>query len=177
MGQEPAAPPAEGQEPNGTHEPAPAGETETFDKDYVKSLRAEAAKHRTEAAAARKRAEELENEKLTETERLQKEAEEGRKLGESATTKLRNVNLRDALSEMGFSGNRAKAVARLLSNVEFNDDDEPKNLAQRLKAAEKEYGDIAKPSGSAPSFDGGPRGGPEKPLDMNAAIRRAAGRT
>jgi hypothetical protein len=150
-------------------------ETKTFDESYVKELRAEAAKHRKEAADAKKRAQELENANLSETEKLKKEAEDGRKLAESATGKLRTANLRDALAEKGFSGARSKAVARLLSGVEYDADDEPKNLDARLKAAESEFGDIAKATGGS-GFDGGARGTGDQPQDMNARIRRAAGR-
>src|SRR5690349_20203414 len=171
MAQEAAQETAETQEVEGTQETA---ETKTFDADYVKGLRAEAAKHRKEAAEARKRAEELETAQLSETEKLKKEAEDGRRLAESATTKLRSANLRDALAEQGFTGARAKAVARLLSGVEYDDEDEPKNLKERLKAAESEFGDIAKAGASGGGFDGGARGGSDAPMDMNALIRRAA---
>jgi hypothetical protein len=172
MGQEPA-PPADGLEPlAGT---PPEGQPKTFDEDYVKTLRSEAAKHRKEAADAKARAAELEHASLSETEKLKKEAADGRQLAETATGKVRNVNLRDALAAKGFTGPAAKAVARLISGVEYDDDDEPKNLDARLKAAHEEYGDIARPGGST-GFDGGARGGSDKPQDMNQMIRRAAGR-
>lgn len=177
MGQEPN-PADPGQEPGGEPQDPPKGEPKTFDEDYVKSLRAEAAKHRKEAADAKAKAAELENAQLSETERLKKEAETGRQLAETATGKLRTANLRDALAEKGFAGAQAKAVARLLSGVEYDDDDEPKNLDARLKAAAEEYGEIAKPGGRSSTFDGGPRGGGgDTPKDMNSLIRRAAGRT
>lgn len=178
MGQEPAAP-EDGQEPTGgtPQEPANGGqEPRTFDEEYVKSLRAEAAKHRKDATDAKRRAEELENASLSETEKLKKEAADGRQLAETATGKLRTANLRDALAEKGFAGARAKAVARLLSSVEYDAEDEPKNLDARLKAAEQEYGDIAKAGTNGTGFDGGPRGNGNQPQDMNQMIRRAAGR-
>jgi hypothetical protein len=175
MGQEPN-PADPGQEPSGEPQDPPKGDPKTFDESYVKELRAEAAQNRKAAADAKKRVQELEDASLTETEKLKKEAEDGRTLAESATGKLRTVNLRDALAEKGFAGARAKALARLLSGVEYDDEDEPKNLDARLKAAEAEYGDIAKATGSG-GFDGGVRGGGGKPQDMNAAIRRAAGRS
>lgn len=175
MGQEPN--PAGGQEPNGEPQEPPKGEPQTFPESYVKELRAEAAANRKAAKDAASRIESLENEKLSETEKLKKEAEDGRKFGETATSKLRNVNLRDALAEKGFTGQRSKAVAKLLSGVEYDDDDEPKNLDAALKAAEAEYGDIAKAGGSQGSgFDGGARGSGDAPQDMNSKIRRAAGR-
>jgi hypothetical protein len=153
MGQEPT-PPADGQAPP-VDTPPEGTPPKTFDEDYVKTLRAEAAKHRKEAADAKARAAELENATLSETEKLKKEAEEGRKLAETATGKLRNANLRDALAEKGFTGPQAKAVTRLLSDLEYDGEDEPKNLDARLKAAQSEYGDIAKPGTT--SFDGGAR--------------------
>lgn len=139
---------------------ADTGKTEqgkTFDEDYVKTLRAEAAKHRKEAADAKARAETLENDKLSETEKLKKEAEQGRELAEKATSKLRNANLRDALAVKGFTGPQAKAVAKLLDGVEYDTDDEPSNLDARITAAAEEYGDLVKPGQSDTSFDGGAR--------------------
>lgn len=177
MGQEPATV-EPGQEPVGPQDPPNNGtEPKTYDAEYVKGLRAEAAKHRKEASEAKARASELENASLSEAEKLKKEAEDGRKLAESATGKLRAANLRDALAEKGFSGTQAKAVAKLLSDVDYDADDEPKNLDARLEAAAKEYGDIAKAGGARTSFDGGARSTSDAPQDMNARIRRAAGRT
>jgi hypothetical protein len=177
MGQEPTTADP-GQEPAGAPQDPPDNgqEPKTFDAEYVKSLRAEAAANRKAAKDANARIEALENEKLSETEKLKKEAEEGRKLGETATSKLRTVNLRDALTGKGFNGSQAKAVAKLLSGVEYDDQDEPTNIDAALKAAEAEYGDIAKPAGSG-GFDGGPRGnGDPSSNDMNVLIRRKAGR-
>lgn len=75
MGQEPESTPQEGQEPAPASEPdkgqEPQGKSpETFDADYVKQLRAEAAKHRKEAQEAKARAEEFEERDKSELEKL-----------------------------------------------------------------------------------------------------------
>jgi hypothetical protein len=131
-----------------------------------------------QAREALKRLKELEDRDLTEAEKWKRQAEEGSQKLEAATRKARDVNLRSALNDLGFNGSRAKAAARLLDGVDFDDDDEPTNLKAALKAAEREYGDLVKPTPAAPStgFDGGARES-SPAQDFNSAIRRAAGRT
>jgi hypothetical protein len=83
MGQEPEAP-AEAPEAEATPESKPS---KTFDADYVKQLRAEAARYRTEAQEAKSRVEEFESANQSELEKLtgklNKEAE-ARKAAETS---------------------------------------------------------------------------------------------
>ncbi len=58
----------------------------------------------------------------------------------TATEKLRRANLLTALADEGLTGAKARAAARLLDDVEFDDDDEPTNLKDAIKAATAEYG-------------------------------------
>ena len=173
MAQEATQTPESGQTPPEGQQTTPEtpqegqGTPKTFDEDYVKSLRAEAAKHRKEAADTKARLQALEDAKLSETEKLQKQAEEGKQLAEQATGKLRQANLRDAIAEKGFTGPQAKAVARLLDSIEYDDSDEPTNLDARLEAAAGEYGDLVKPNGGQTvTFDGGVR--PPAPVNKSA---------
>lgn len=103
----------------------------------------------------------LEDEKLSETEKLKRDAEEGQKLAQSATEKLRRANLLTSLTAQGLSGGKAKAAARLLNGVEYDDDDEPKNLDDALTAAKAEYGEDmftgATPPAPPPDLHGGAR--------------------
>lgn len=95
-----------------------------------------------EAARAKKRADDLEAEKLSDTEKLQAKAARGDELAATATQKLRKANLLLALGAKGLTGAKAKAAARLLDNVEYDDTtDEPTNLDARITAAKAEFGD------------------------------------
>jgi hypothetical protein len=63
--------PQEGQEPTPATEPdEPQAGGKTFDKEYVQSLRAEAARHRKEAQEARAKAQEFEDRDKSELEKL-----------------------------------------------------------------------------------------------------------
>jgi hypothetical protein len=158
---------------------APAGgEGEKFDADYVKQLRAETAGHRKKLRDTEARLKELEDKGLSEAEKLKKEAEDGKALAATGTSKLRTANLIVALAEKGLSGGRAKAAAKLLDGVEFDDADEPTNLDAAIKHASETYGaDVFGTQQGRSSFDGGARGG-QAPAhnDMDARIRAAAGR-
>lgn len=138
-----------------------------------------AEKRAKDAEAALKAKEEAE---LTEVERLKKQAEDAEGKVTAATEKLRRANLITALADEGLSGARAKAAAKLLDDVEYDEDDEPTNLADAMKAAKAEYGDDifkgAKPK--APKTNGGEgnedREGPTLTADELAAAK-AAGMT
>ena len=110
--------------------------------------RAKQADKRAKAAekkAAEQEAElrEFRNAQLSETEKLQKQAEEGTAKAAEATQKLRRANLITALAEQPFGlvGGKARAAARLLDGVEFDDADEPTNLKDAVKAMRADFGD------------------------------------
>jgi flagellar biosynthesis GTPase FlhF len=122
---------------------AQAKEDEKLSEGGVKALKAEREareKAEKEAKAEKKRADALEREKLSEEEKAKKDAEEAIAKGEAGTAKLRRANLLIALAEKGLTGGKAKAAARLLDGVEFDDDDEPTNIDDALTAAKAEYG-------------------------------------
>jgi len=102
----------------------------------------------------------LEDEKLSETERLKKEAEEGQSKAATATDKLRKANLITALADHGITGANAKAAAKLLDAVEYDDEDEPTNLEDAIRAATEEYGPALFKGARrrAPATDGGAGG-------------------
>jgi hypothetical protein len=92
-----------------------------------------------ELKEAQKKADDLEREKLSETDRLKKDAEDALAKVSGATAKLQKANL--LLAVAGKSFTNPKAVARLLDNIEFDDNDEPKNLDSRIDAAKAEFGE------------------------------------
>jgi hypothetical protein len=152
-----------------------------FDADYVKGLRGENAATRKKLRDTEAKLKKLEEQGLSEADKLKKDAEEGTKRGETGTQKLRTANVILGLADHGLTGGRAKAAAKLLDTVEFDDDDEPTNLEAALKAAAKVYGDDVFAAGGerprGPHVPRGPQGlGGGSSSDMDAAIRRAAGR-
>ena len=149
---------AEGQEPNAetpapeanqpiapeakstsTPEGQPTGpEPKTFDEDYVKQLRKEAAENRKRANEAEARNKAFEEEKLSEQEKAQKRAEEAEQRAVAADAKLRQANLLVALSKNDDLAD-AQAAAKLIEGIEYDDDGQPTNLEDRVKAALESY--------------------------------------
>lgn len=125
-------------------ETPPAGEpaeTKTFDADYVKQLRSEAAKYRTEAksnADAAKRLAELEAASATDLEKAVNAArDEGRtEVLTVANARLVNAEARAVAAELRFK-NPALAIKAIdLTSIEVNDDGEVDADAVRAVLAE-----------------------------------------
>jgi hypothetical protein len=96
---------------------------------------------------------------------------------DEGTAKLQRANLISALQEAGYTGKRAKTVARLLDDVEYDDDDEPVDLKDRIEEAEEAYGKeaVRKSSRSKPGgTDGGGGGGDGERPSLTADELEAA---
>lgn len=160
----PADPPAPADPPKPEPTPTPPAKDDDLGPGGTAALAAER-KARKEfekkAKDAQAKLDAIEAEKLTDAQKLQKKADDGERLATAATEKLRKANLIAALADKGLAGAKAKAAARLLDGVEYDDSDEPKNLDDVIKAAKAEYGDdmfkAAKPA--APKINGGGGGG------------------
>lgn len=170
-GQEPTA----GQEPkagSGTPEPRAGGgsnasqeptntggSTETFDAEYVKGLREEAAKHRTDKAAAETKLKEREDAELGEAEKAKKDAKEATERAEKAEKAL----LRAEVAE------KKKLPASMAARLVGETRDELE------KDAEKLLKDIAPSGGSGNGrgggFDNGARSSSAKADPMDDFIR------
>lgn len=149
------------------------------------SLEAVVAKERAATRAAEKAAREAQKklddiaaQSLTETEKLKKEAEDGKALATAATDKLRRANLMAALHDAGVQN--VKAAVRLLDGVEYDDSDEPKNLDDAVKSAKAEFGEqmfqAIKPGPANINGGGGngaPSDGPSLTADEWAAATAA----
>ena len=94
-----------------------------------------------EAATQKKRADDLANAALTETQRLQKEAEDGKRLHDQGTATLRQANTLMGLSVAGLTGPKAQAAAKLIDGIVYDETThQPTNLSERLEAAKVIYG-------------------------------------
>lgn len=130
--------------------------------DDATRLKAALEKERKARRAAEKRARDAERKaKPDKPKGDDKPADDADAAPDRVTLKLRRANLKAALADEGITGQQAKAAMRLLDGVEYDDDDEPSNLAEALEAAEAVYGKAtvrgtAKPK--APAADGGAGG-------------------
>jgi hypothetical protein len=103
--------------------------------------------------AAQKLLKDAEDAKLSETEKLRKDADEGKALAAKATDTLRLANLRLALASTKNIAD-PKAAAKLIDGVEYDDDHEPTNLDDRVKALLIEYPLLKGGKPAAPDIDG-----------------------
>ncbi len=145
-------------------DPPVTGEFTAADKAAMQTaLDAERAlrkQHEADAKAAKAKLKKIEDADATDLEKATQRADAAEAKITAATDKIRRANLLSALSDAGVT--KAKAAARLLDGVEYDDaTDEPKNLDAAITAAKAEYGDdmfkATKPA--APDINGGGGGG------------------
>lgn len=139
------------------HESSETKEPKTFDAEYVKELRNEAAKYRTERNEVQKSFEEFqsklaeyetrikdfEKEKLTAEERQKLEFEEAVEKAKSLESKLRETRLEAAVAKnvRKFELADVDATLKLMdtSKVQYNDDGRPANIEDVLTATLEQY--------------------------------------
>jgi hypothetical protein len=141
--------------------------------DAERKLRRDAEKQAKDAKA---RLDALEAEKLSDTEKLQKRADDAEASLLAAISRVRDANLTQALAAAGVA--HPKAAARLLDGVKFDDaSHEPTNLDDALKAAKASYGDEMfkparpTPAGINPGAGGGGGEGPVLTAEELAAAK------
>lgn len=174
-----------GQEPQNQQQTAAAGAqpgqepaAEQFDAEYVRKLRAEAAEYRKRLRELEQKAQEQENAKLSETERLQKrlaelEREQAAYQRERQERTLKYETML-AASRLGIVDPDAAYKLLDLAGIEFDEDGTPRNIEAALKELLK-----AKPYLVAQSSGGSPtnpaRTGAGANDAFTAALYRGAG--
>lgn len=129
----------------------PATEPEAVDPEALRKLRSENKSQRdrakaaeTEAADLRSKVEAFEAEKLSETERLQKQAEDAQDAANKAAARAKTANLRAAVAvavvEHGIDADAAQKL--IADEVSYDENDEPENVGD-LVAALVEKGVLA----------------------------------
>jgi hypothetical protein len=89
----------------------------------------------------KQQAEELRRAQESETERFQREAEEGRRLAAEGVANLQQAHTITALAQAGLVGPHAQAAMRLVDGVTYDPTThQPVNLSERLDAAKSVYG-------------------------------------
>ena len=152
----------------------PEGEAKTYDEAYVKQLRAEAAKHRTEARTAAAELERVRQSSMSEAERAIAEAKVAGRT-EAATEFGRDLARErfDALAGRRNPDFDTEKALEYVDLAKFLGDDgrpDPKAIAAAVERLVPEV------HNGPPSFDGGPRTSAPKGGDMNHLLRQAAGR-
>ncbi len=102
-----------------------APEPKMFDAEYVKTLRAEAAKYRKEAQAFKAEADQFKTAQMSETERLQKEAADAKAAAAQAAQMLRDARKEAAIARAAVTHGVAPDLLGKLVEVEFDDSGMP----------------------------------------------------
>jgi hypothetical protein len=139
-------------------------------------LRRSEARYRTENKRLTEAAQAAEDATLSEQERIAKRLAEAERRSGELETELREQRLRSAvLAAAGRLSDEPEILLALLDRtaIEWGPDGSPKGLERALKAIVEAHPKLAR---SAPDFGGGQRGATPTGTDMNAFIRRAAGR-
>jgi len=153
---------------------------ETFDAEYVRKLRAEAADYRKRLRDLEGRVKTEEETRMPEQERLQKKTKELEQQVTQYQQSLRERTLRYevmlAASKLGIVD--PDAAFRLLdtASLEFDDNGQPKDVERALKALLSNKPYLAAGAGHASATN--PAGGTSKAINgdpMILAARRAAG--
>lgn len=114
-------------------------QSEVFDAEYVKQLRAEAAKWRTEAQAAKVKVTEFEKAQMTEAEKLQAQAKAAQEAAEAAQAELRRARAEAAVARVaGKVGVDPNLVLRLV-DVEYDAQGQPVNVDKAVEAVLATY--------------------------------------
>ena len=138
-------------------------DSETFDKEYVKSLRDESAKWRKQFRELEKTVKAQNESGLSENEKLQKELKELRKEKEELSNQMRDAKITAAAAKL--NAKYPSALSKLIPPE--TDLDELDNAIKDLK---KEYPDLFRTI----NVDAGASGETSPVTDMNALIRRGA---
>lgn len=147
-GQEPT--PA-GQEPTGLNTAPPKGdgqEPQTFSADYVKELRAEAAKYRKAAQDAAAKVATFEQQQMSEAERLQATAKQAQEQAQAARQELQQARAEVAIARAAANlGVDPRKLAKLIT-VEFDEAGQPVGVDQAAAAVLKEWPELKAQTGA-----------------------------
>jgi hypothetical protein len=115
-----------------------------IERDRAKTAERDVAKLKQQVEALKpfkQQAEEMRAAQESETERLQREAEDGRRLAAEGAAQLQQAHTITALAEAGLIGPIAQAAMRLVDGVTYDPTThQPINLRERLDAAKALYG-------------------------------------
>ena len=129
---------------------------------------------RKDAEKARARVSEFENANKSEIQKRDDALKASEQRATAAEQRLRDANARSAVTDAATKANATstRAVYHLIrSDLEFDDDGEPTNVAALLKAAQRDEPSLFRASSG--SGDGGAGGDPNAKPDLNALLRQS----
>ena len=130
----------EGQAPtDGANGQAPTAPETVVETEYIKALRAENAKWRTEAQAAKAKVLDFEKAQMTETEKLQAQAQAAQAEAQAAQTELRKARAQAALATAASKQGLDASLLGRLVEVDFDDNGQPVNVDARVQAVLTQY--------------------------------------
>ncbi len=106
----------------------------TFDEAYVKQLRAEAAKYRTEAKALADKVSAYDAERMTEAEKLQAQAKAAQEAAEAARADLRQAKVETEIARSAAKLGIDVDLARRLADIAWEGDN-PTGVESSINAA------------------------------------------
>lgn len=113
---------------------APAQSEERFDEKYVRELRAENARWRTEAQAAKAKVTEYETAQMTETQKLQAQAQAAQQAAEAAQQELRKARAEAAVAREAAKAGVDPALVLRLVDLEYDEKGQPVDIPARVAA-------------------------------------------
>ena len=114
-------------------------EPSTFSADYVKELRAEAAKNRKEAQEAKAKIAAFEQQQMSEAEKLQAAAKSAQEQAQAAQAELRRAKADAALARVAAKEGVDPELLSKLVTVEFDDTGAPVGLEAAAAAVLSKY--------------------------------------
>lgn len=145
------------------------GQPQTFSEEYVKQLRAEAAKYRTEQNKTAARLKELEDAQLSEAEKQTKRIKDLEEQNTALMAGFRKSSIESAAAALG-----ALVPSAITGMIPTDAED----VTAAVNAIKKQFPALFKPAiGGTADAGGGTAAGGGKPTgnDMNSILRRAAG--
>jgi len=122
---------------NGTDGQEPR--TETFDADYVKKLRQEAAEYRKRATAAEGKVKEFETAALSESEKLAKQAQEAAERATALEQQLRQERVQRAIVTAAAKAGLPAELAARLVDVEYDEAGNPQGVDAAVAKLAEQY--------------------------------------
>jgi hypothetical protein len=173
----------EGNDGNAGNDGGTEGDGESGDSADLAGLKSALDKERKAARDAAKQVkalqaklDEIENAGKPESEKLSRERDAAIQRAEAAEQRIRTANARTAVYEAVGSLASPRAVFALIKDdLDFDDDDMPTNVTDLI--AREKKADPTLFRAAAGSGDGGKGGNVANTNDINATIRRMAGRT
>lgn len=128
-----------GQEPTATEAGQNPATGETFDAAYVKTLRAEAAKHRVEAQEAKRKVAEYEQAQLTEAQKLQAQVTAAQDAAKTAQDGLRRAKAEAALAREAAKVGIDFGLLSRLVDIEYDAEGQPVGVAEAVTKVLKDF--------------------------------------